>query len=181
MHYPVVVARHGDQPGVVYAWVRLAGPSAGHDDPAIPLMHEPRQPGRRALRVCVVCRTISGMETSNKAELQKDLQAAVAARRELGPEMDDELIGAFLDRMQREVDRRVSEQVEQQVGNLSRRHVKRLAKGRKDDGIEGIIALAIPLMVIAGIFGHMNGIYAVVVGMVVIVLLRMVQETIIRA
>ncbi|HZU14282.1 MAG TPA: hypothetical protein VFB58_15690 [Chloroflexota bacterium] len=41
MHYPVVVAPRGDQPGVVYAGVRLAGTRAGHDDQAMSLMHEP--------------------------------------------------------------------------------------------------------------------------------------------
>jgi len=39
--YPVVVAPRGDQPGVVYAGVRLAGTRAGHDHPAMPRMHEP--------------------------------------------------------------------------------------------------------------------------------------------
>ncbi|HZU13824.1 MAG TPA: hypothetical protein VFB58_13365 [Chloroflexota bacterium] len=41
MHYPVVVAPRGDQPGVVYACVRLAGTRAGHYHPAMPLIHEP--------------------------------------------------------------------------------------------------------------------------------------------
>jgi len=39
--YPVVVAPRGDQPGVVYAGVRPAGTRAGHDHPAMPIMHEP--------------------------------------------------------------------------------------------------------------------------------------------
>jgi len=37
----VVVAPRGDQPGVVYAGVRLAGTRAGHDHPAMPIMYEP--------------------------------------------------------------------------------------------------------------------------------------------
>jgi len=41
VHYAVVVAPRGDQPGVVYAGVRLAGTRAGHDHPAMPIMHEP--------------------------------------------------------------------------------------------------------------------------------------------
>ncbi|HZU12550.1 MAG TPA: hypothetical protein VFB58_06890 [Chloroflexota bacterium] len=43
MHYPVVVAPRGDQPGLVYAGVRLAGTRAGHYDPAMPIMHGPWQ------------------------------------------------------------------------------------------------------------------------------------------
>ncbi len=46
MHDPVVVAPGGDQPGVVDAGVRLAGTRAGHDDPAMPIMHEPWAVGR---------------------------------------------------------------------------------------------------------------------------------------
>ncbi|HZU11558.1 MAG TPA: hypothetical protein VFB58_01860 [Chloroflexota bacterium] len=41
MDYLVVVAPRGDQPGVIDAGVRLAGTRAGHDDPAMPIMHEP--------------------------------------------------------------------------------------------------------------------------------------------
>jgi len=41
VNWPVVVAPRGDQPGAVYACVRLAGTRAGHDDPPMPLMHEP--------------------------------------------------------------------------------------------------------------------------------------------
>jgi len=40
VHYPVVIAPRGDQPGVVDAGVRLAGTRAKHDHPAMPLMHE---------------------------------------------------------------------------------------------------------------------------------------------
>ncbi len=43
VHYPVVVAPRGDQPGLVYAGVRLAGTRAGHYDPAMPIMHGPWQ------------------------------------------------------------------------------------------------------------------------------------------
>ncbi|HZU12801.1 MAG TPA: hypothetical protein VFB58_08180 [Chloroflexota bacterium] len=41
MHYPVVVAPRGDEPGVVYAGDRLAGTRAGHYHPAMPIRHEP--------------------------------------------------------------------------------------------------------------------------------------------
>ncbi|HZU14492.1 MAG TPA: hypothetical protein VFB58_16750 [Chloroflexota bacterium] len=41
VHYPVVAAPRGDQPGVVYPDVRLAGTRAGHYDPAMPFIHEP--------------------------------------------------------------------------------------------------------------------------------------------
>ena len=40
-----------------------------------------------------------------------ELEATVAARQELGPGHDDELIAGFLDRIEREIDRRVDERV----------------------------------------------------------------------
>jgi len=43
VHYPVVVASSGDQHGVVYAGVRLAGTRAGHYDPAMSIIHQPRR------------------------------------------------------------------------------------------------------------------------------------------
>lgn len=111
------------------------------------------------------------METTDNAETRRDLAATVAARRELGGELDDELIGAFLDRMQTQIDQRVQEQVEARMGKISRR-----AARKHSEGIEGVMALAIPLLVVAGIFGHLAGIIAVTAGIVVIALLMFVQD-----
>ena len=44
-----------------------------------------------------------------------ELEATVAARRELGPAHDKELIDGFLDRIEKEIDRRVDERVASRV------------------------------------------------------------------
>lgn len=44
-------------------------------------------------------------------EPQKELEATVAARKELGPEHEEHLISGFLERIDKEIDRRVEERV----------------------------------------------------------------------
>ena len=39
------------------------------------------------------------------------LEATIAARRELGPAHDDQLVAGFLDRIEKEIDRRVDERI----------------------------------------------------------------------
>lgn len=41
-----------------------------------------------------------------------ELRAAVAARRDLGPEFEDEIVASFLDKIRQEVDRRVDARLE---------------------------------------------------------------------
>ncbi|MDP9433224.1 MAG: hypothetical protein M3P91_11060 [Actinomycetota bacterium] len=52
---------------------------------------------------------------TTRRELREDLQASVAARRELGPEYEAELLDAFLER----VDRRIDGHVAHRVGSRS--------------------------------------------------------------
>lgn len=114
-----------------------------------------------------------GTRRSDKAEMAQDLRAALEARRELGPEVEDELIGAFLDRIDHHIDLRVQQQVESLA--------PRTASKKKQDSnevevISASLALAIPLMVVAGIWGHTLGIIAVVVGLVIIHAFRYVDR-----
>jgi len=84
------------------------------------------------------------------AELPRDeMQAAIDARRELGPEMEPAVIDAFVDRMERAIDARVDARLGQQVGA---RAVRPRGGG---DGLAGVLlpvaslGAAIPLTAIA--------------------------------
>ncbi|MER7364142.1 hypothetical protein ACI2LC_02115 [Nonomuraea wenchangensis] len=63
-----------------------------------------------------------------------ELKAAVSARRDLGPDFEDAIVESFLDKMGKEVDRRVDERLAQAAP-------KRSAQGRPSDGQR--LALAI--------------------------------------
>jgi anti-sigma factor RsiW len=83
-------------------------------------------------------------ETSRPRE---DLAAALAARRELGEEYDDALIGGFLDRLDRSIDARVKSQVEERERashELAQRDTFSLKLAL------GSLVLGIPLSAIAG-------------------------------
>lgn len=80
-----------------------------------------------------------------------EMQAAIDARRELGPEMEPAVIDAFVDRMERAIEARVDARLGQQA---SARPVRR-ERGGRDDGLSGVVlpvaslGAAIPLTAIA--------------------------------
>ena len=73
-----------------------------------------------------------------------ELRHALETRRELGPEYEDPIADAFLERLERRLDQRDSD--------LKRRrdHQKEL--------ILGAMGISVPLLVIAGVFGGIAGI-----------------------
>ena len=77
---------------------------------------------------------------------EQELQAVVAARKELGPEHEQHLIAGFLDRIEKEIDRRVDERV---AGRPRRPRGSALHPGN--------LALCIPIVAIAGGIGHLAG------------------------
>jgi hypothetical protein len=79
-------------------------------------------------------------------EVERELEATVAARKELGPEHDEQLIQGFLDRIDGEIDRRVEERV-------ARRRPQRPLVVNKET-----IAIAVPVVAVAGIFGGHIGV-----------------------
>jgi hypothetical protein len=79
-----------------------------------------------------------------------ELEATLAARRELGAEHDDHLIDGFLDRIEREIDRRVDERVARRVP----------AKRRSSPLHPGNLALCIPIVAVAGGIGGQVGLIA---------------------
>ena len=85
-----------------------------------------------------------------ETEARQEIEATLAARRELGPEHDDHLIAGFLQRMEQEIDRRVDERIAQRGP-------------RKRGGSPlhpGNLALCIPIVAIAGGIGHLAGLIA---------------------
>ncbi len=93
------------------------------------------------------------------AEVGHELEATVAARRELGSEHEDHLIAGFLDKIDRELDRRIDEKVK------ARRAPSRRVR-------EGELGVFIPIFVIAGIFGGVVGIAAAAAALVALVVIQ---------
>jgi hypothetical protein len=100
-------------------------------------------------------------------ETRRDLDATVAARRELGAEHDDQLVAGFLERIEKEVDRRVDERLSD----------RRLAADEAEErhGMAFVVSLvslgvSIPLLGIAsGSTGMMLAVLAMVVAVNAIV------------
>jgi hypothetical protein len=97
-----------------------------------------------------------------ESQARQELEATVAARRELGPEHDEHLIDGFLERIESEIDRRVA----QRVGHASRGQV---AKGNFSPQELGVF---VPIFIVAGIFGGPAGIFAVAGVLLVVFLVQ---------
>jgi hypothetical protein len=95
-----------------------------------------------------------------EVETQKELEATLAARRELGPEHDQLLIAGFLDRIEKEIDRRVDERVA--ARGPARRRASALHPGN--------LALCIPLVAIAGGIGGVAGLIVAFIALAVVFL-----------
>jgi hypothetical protein len=80
-------------------------------------------------------------------ETEHELRATLAARKELGTAHDDDLIEGFLDRIGKEIDRRVDQQV------AARTPTKRAASPLNP----ATLGICIPIIAIAGGIGHVAG------------------------
>jgi hypothetical protein len=78
---------------------------------------------------------------------KQELEATLAARQELGPAHDSELIAGFLERIDREIDRKIEERVGRRTP----------AKRRPSPLHPGNLALSIPIIAIAGGIGGVAG------------------------
>jgi len=87
-----------------------------------------------------------------------ELEATIAARQELGPAHDDQLIAGFLDRIEKEIDRRVDDRI------ASRAPKKRGASPLHP----GTIGVCIPIVAIAGGIGGTAGLIAAFTALVII-------------
>ena len=89
-----------------------------------------------------------------------ELQAAIEARRELGPERQDEVVAAFLDRVERDIDRRVEARLARNVS----------APARDPRTLLTIVSLAIsvPLLGIGGGIAGLAGLIVVCLALVAV-------------
>jgi hypothetical protein len=98
-------------------------------------------------------------------EMKAHLQAAVHARRELGPEMEDHVLEAFLARIQRRSEGLSAPPVAQSGS-------KPVSKGRDESvdigAVVGPFALAIPLVAIAGGIAGALGVFFVMCAVAVV-------------
>lgn len=106
-------------------------------------------------------------------EVELDLKAAVQARRELDPQLEDHLIEAFLARIEQRVDARVAQQLSGAVPVRT--------KVPKNDAIAipivaGSFALAIPLVAIAGDIAGGAGVFFVMLAVVAVNLLYFIDR-----
>ena len=85
-----------------------------------------------------------------ESEAKQELEATLAARRELGAGHDEQLIDGFLDRIEKEIDKRVDERV---AARGARRH--RAGSGSTLNPPN--LALCIPIIAIAGGIGKFPG------------------------
>ncbi|HEY2935058.1 MAG TPA: hypothetical protein VGJ25_00575 [Gaiellaceae bacterium] len=87
-----------------------------------------------------------------------ELASALEARRELGPEYEDEVFDALLERLDRRLQQRDTD---------SERALQRRREHQKEM-ILGSMGISIPLVVVAGIFGGVPGIALVCAALAVI-------------
>ena len=89
-------------------------------------------------------------------QAREELEATLAARRELGPAHDAELVAGFLDRIEKEIDRRVDE---------------RLARRGPRGGSPlnpATLGVCIPIIAIAGGIGGVAGLIAAFTALVIV-------------
>ena len=92
-------------------------------------------------------------------EVHTELEATLAARRELGSAHEEQLVAGFLDRIEKEIDRRVEERV-RAVGPRKRRGGSPLHPGN--------LALCIPIVAIAGGIGGLPGLIVAFLALAVV-------------
>jgi hypothetical protein len=95
---------------------------------------------------------------SDKALLKEELEAAIAARSEMGAEMEPALIDAFVTR----IERRLVEQ-----GDRDERALKR-QRDHEKEMVLGSMGISVPLFAIAAVFTGLAGVVAVLATLVVI-------------
>ncbi|MET7288529.1 hypothetical protein [Streptomyces sp. NPDC005573] len=107
------------------------------------------------------------------ADLTKDLDATVRARRELGEEYDSALVDSFLEKVEQRIDDTVDRRVRRLLAEQRMTHVR---GGRGQDAAGSwferygfalvSLIVAIPLSAIGGAFGDMAGIVATWIGVI---------------
>jgi Flp pilus assembly protein TadB len=110
-------------------------------------------------------------------EVATDLKASVAARRELGDELEDHVLESFLARVQQRIDLQVREQVQQQLArSADQPRALREGSGRTHGApsplvVPAALGIAIPLVAIAGSIARGFGVLVVMVGVLAVLAL----------
>jgi hypothetical protein len=93
----------------------------------------------------------------DEERVRQELDATVEARRELGPSHDRELVEGFLERIDKELDRRIDERIAH-------------ARPQRTNAVvnPANLGIAVPLVILAGVFGGAVGVVAVCVALVFI-------------
>lgn len=101
-----------------------------------------------------------------RALAPEELQAAIAARQELGTGMDEQLVETFLDRVEQGLDARIDARISQRLrrGGLQAQSRANAMTGR----IAASLGLGIPITAIAGGIGHLPGIIVAWAGIVIL-------------
>ena len=89
---------------------------------------------------------------------KEELNAALAARRELGEELEPAVIDAFVERIEKRIDKRIGG---------SEKALKRKQDFQKEM-ILGSMAISIPMLAIAAVFTGLPGVLAVCLAVAVI-------------
>ncbi|MGH3082332.1 MAG: hypothetical protein ACRDNH_14550 [Gaiellaceae bacterium] len=97
---------------------------------------------------------------------REELEAAIAARKELGPELEPAVIDSFVERIEKSLVKR-DEQREKAL-KRKRDHQKEL--------VLGAMGTSIPLMLIAAIFTGLAGVIAVCVAIAVVAIVSARQS-----
>lgn len=95
---------------------------------------------------------------SDKAVVKEELEAAIAARTEMGAEMEPAVIDAFVTR----IERRLVERSDRDERALKRQ------RDHEKEMVLGSMAISIPLFAIAAVFTGLQGVVAVLIALVVI-------------
>jgi hypothetical protein len=90
----------------------------------------------------------------------RDLEATIAARKELGREHEDELVDAFVERLERRLE---------EHGSARERELQRRREHQKEM-ILGSLGISVPLFALAAIFTGLPGVIAVCAALAVIAL-----------
>jgi hypothetical protein len=112
-------------------------------------------------------------DTLSDREVFTDLQAAVHTQRELGSDMEDYVLEAFLARIEQRVDARVAQQSGSKKSGKPKRAVSSQNPMRATGGT---LLLAIPLVAIAGDVAQAKGIIVVMLTVLVINVLYFVDR-----
>jgi hypothetical protein len=94
----------------------------------------------------------------DEAVVKEELEAAIAARTEMGAEMEPAVIDAFVAR----IERRLVERADRDERALKRQ------RDHEKEMVLGSMAISVPLFAIAAVFTGLAGVVAVLVALVVI-------------